>query len=502
MKVSFTNSSQVKSDGVAVFVAKDRELSLTAKDLDKKSGGVITTAMTSSKFSGKKGEVLFITPSSSLKTKRILLVGIGEASKFGELAAQEVGAAVAVAFEKSGQPEVTIFVDEMKGFPTKVAELAANVAYGAKLRSYRFDKYFTKQEAERRPTLKAVQISVKNANAAEKEYERFDAIADAVYWVRDMISEPANVLYPEVMANEAKKLSKLGVKVEILDENQMRKLGMGALLGVAQGSVHKPRLVVMQYNGNPKAKAKDKQPLAFVGKGVTFDSGGISIKPSAKMEEMKSDMAGAAAVMGLMYALAKRKAKVNVVGIAGIVENMPSGSAQRPGDVVKSMSGQTIEVINTDAEGRLVLADAVWYAHKKFNPLLMVDLATLTGAIRIALGLEYAGLFASDDKLADKLVASGDSTGEKLWRMPMCDAFDKEVNSEIADMKNSTTTDRYAGSSTAAHFIKRFAGNTPWAHLDIAGRDWEYQGKGTNPKGAIGFGVRLLERFIADNYEK
>ena len=301
------------------------------------------------------------------------------------------------------------------------------------------------------------------------------------------------------LAAEARKLTKLGIEVQVLDEKQMEKLGMGALLGVAQGSANKPRLVAMSWKGAPRAK--DKRPVAFCGKGVTFDTGGISIKPSGGMEDMKWDMGGAGVVIGLMRALAARKAKVNAVGVVGLVENMPSATAQRPGDVVTTMSGQTAEVINTDAEGRLVLADAMWWCQEKFKPSAVIDLATLTGAIIISLGSEYAGLFANDDKLSDQITAAGKAVGEHVWRLPLGEGYDRDINSEIADMKN-VGGGRAAGSITAAQFLQRFIKNgTPWAHLDIAGVTWSKKDKPTVPKGGTAFGVRLLDRFVADNYE-
>jgi leucyl aminopeptidase len=319
-----------------------------------------------------------------------------------------------------------------------------------------------------------------------------------VFFTRDLVSEPANVLYPETLARQAKSLTNLGVAVEVLDDKRMKRLGMGALLGVAQGSVRPPRLVIMRWKGAPKAG--DKRLVAFVGKGVTFDTGGISIKPSSGMGDMKWDMGGAGVVIGVMKALAGRKAKVNAVGVIGLVENMPSGSAQRPGDIVTSMSGQTIEVLNTDAEGRLVLADGLWYCQDRFKPKVMVDLATLTGAVIVALGHEYAGLFSNDDKIADALIAAGKAVGEGLWRLPLAEAYDKELNCDIADMKNITGT-RGAGSVTAAQFLQRFVNEVPWAHLDIAGITWSKKDAPTVPKGGTGFGVRLLDRFVRDQYE-
>ncbi|MGH6929158.1 MAG: leucyl aminopeptidase, partial [Dongiaceae bacterium] len=320
---------------------------------------------------------------------------------------------------------------------------------------------------------------------------------DAVFFTRDLVSEPANVLFPESFAQRARELTKLGVKIEILGEAQMKKLGMGALLGVGQGSERESQLVVMQWEGAPDAR--NKAPVAFVGKGVTFDTGGISIKPAAGMEEMKWDMGGAGAVIGALHALAARKARANVVGIAGLVENMPSGTAQRPGDVVKSMSGQTIEVINTDAEGRLVLADALWYCRDRFKPQAMIDLATLTGAIMVSLGREHAGLFSNNDALAERLLAAGKGVGEPLWRMPLGEAYDKLINSDIADMKN--IGNRYGGSITAAQFLQRFVNDVPWAHIDIAGMAWTKKDSPTVPKGATAFGVQLLNHLVQEYYE-
>jgi len=332
---------------------------------------------------------------------------------------------------------------------------------------------------------------------AKRAFAPLDKIVDGVFFTRDLVSEPANIIYPETLAEAARSLEKLAVDVEVLDEKQMKKLGMGALLGVGQGSVRPPRLVVMQWKG---AKSKTAQPVAFIGKGVTFDTGGISIKPADGMWDMKWDMAGAGVVIGLMKALAGRKAKVNAVGVVGLVENMPSGAAQRPGDIVTSMSGQTIEVLNTDAEGRLVLADAMWYAQDRFKPKFMVDLATLTGAIIIALGHENAGLFTNNEELAERLVAAGKSVGEPVWRLPLGDAYDKLMDSDAADIKN-ISGGRDAGSITAAQFLQRFVNGVPWAHLDIAGTAWSKKDAPTVPKGATAFGVRLLERLVAEHYE-
>ena len=492
MKISFAEPALPTKGAVVVLVEAGKKLSPAAKDLDKQTKGAIKRAIGASRFEGKKGQSLEIVAPAGGGLDRILLAGTGK--DFGELEQQALGGNVVGKLKNSGSLEVTIIVDS----GTKdLTAAAANVALGARLASYRFDKYLTKQDNDNgKPTLKTVKVGVKGATKARKAYGPMDNIADGVFFTRDLVSEPGNVIYPESLAEQCKELTKLGVKVEVLDEKKMAKLGMDALLGVGLGSERESRIVVMSWNG----AAKSKKLIAFVGKGVTFDTGGISLKPGAGMGEMKWDMGGSGTVIGLMKALAGRKAKANVVGLVGLVENMPDGKAQRPGDIVKSMSGQTIEILNTDAEGRLVLADVLWYCQDKFKPQFIVDLATLTGAIVIGLGHEYAGMFANDDKLADRLFAAGTATGEKVWRMPLHDNYDKKIKSDAADMKNIGGRD--AGSITAAQFLQRFVNKTPWAHLDIAGMAWSKEAKPTVPKGATGFGVRLLDRFVADNYEK
>ncbi|MCX7864093.1 MAG: leucyl aminopeptidase, partial [Novosphingobium sp.] len=349
---------------------------------------------------------------------------------------------------------------------------------------------------DKKPTL--AEIIVSGApRGAQSAWQTEAAVAEGVEFTRELVTEPANVLYPESFVERClERLSGTGIVLRVLDEEAMRALGMGALLGVAQGSARPPRLLVMEWRGGKQ----DERPVAFVGKGGTFDTGGISIKPAAGMEDMKWDMGGAGAVAGAMLALARRGAQANVIGICGLVENMPDGKAQRPGDVVTSMSGQTIEVINTDAEGRLVLCDALTYLQREFSPAAIVDLATLTGAMIVSLGHEYAGMFANDDDLAAKLDAAGKESGDKLWRFPLGSAYDKLIDSQIADMKN--VGPRHGGSITAAQFIQRFIENdTPWAHLDIAGVVWADKPGATWDKGATGFGVRLIDRFVRDNCE-
>ncbi|MDQ4136785.1 MAG: leucyl aminopeptidase, partial [Pseudomonadota bacterium] len=375
-------------------------------------------------------------------------------------------------------------------------DLAAEMALGARLRAYSFDRYKTKKkDAEKDEGATRLTFAVANPAAARKAAKAREAVAAGVLIARDLVNEPPNVLGPEEFADRAAALAKAGVAIEILDQKAMRKLRMGALLGVGQGSRRESRVVIMRWNGGRASEP----PVAFVGKGVVFDSGGISIKPGGGMEDMKGDMAGAACVVGLMHALATRKAKVNAIGAIGLVENMPDGNAQRPGDIVTTMSGQTIEIINTDAEGRLVLADVLWYVQDRFKPRFMVDLATLTGAILVALAQEYAGLFSNNDELAERLLKAGQATGERVWRMPLGPEFDKMIESKFADMKNSAG--RNGGSSTAAALLQRFVNDVPWAHLDIAGTAMGSPQTEINRSWGAGWGVRLLDRLVRDHYE-
>lgn len=498
MKFAFAKPALPKSVTVAVTVATERALGVAGRELDQKTGGALTRAMKASRFTGKREETLAILAPAGVELDRILLVGLGKPEEVKDAALQAAGGALVAALDRSGETEVSVLLDLPAGTALSPAEAAAELAFGGRLRSYRFDKYRTTEKKDAKPSLKRVTVLTDAADEAKRAYGRLEGLADSVAFTRDLVSEPANIIHPESLAERCKDLAEVGVEVEVLDLKKLKKLGMGALIGVAQGSAYEPRVVVMRWNGAPDAE--DRRPVAFVGKGVTFDTGGISIKPAAGMEDMKWDMGGAAVVIGTLRALAARKARVNAVGIVGLVENMPSGTAQRPGDVVTSMSGQTIEVINTDAEGRLVLADCLWYAQETFKPRLMVDLATLTGAVIIALGHEHAGLFASDDALADGLLAAGRAVGEPLWRLPMGDAYDKDINSDIADMKN-VGSGRGAGSIIGAQFLKRFVNDVPWAHIDIAGVAWSKKDSATVPKGGTGFGVRLLDRFVADHHE-
>jgi leucyl aminopeptidase len=460
------------------------------------SAELVQRAAKSERFAGKSGSSLDLIHPEGLKVARLTVVGIGKAAdvkprdyiRFGGIAMGKVPAAAS---------EATIIAELPGG--TMAADEAADLAQGARLRTYVFDRYKTRRKDEdKAPDKRTLTIAVGDAGAVRRAFARREAINDGVTTARDLVNEPANVLYPEEFARRAAALKKSGLAIEILDVKAMKKLGMNALLGVGQGSAHESRVVVMRWNGGKKGEA----PVAFIGKGVCFDTGGISIKPAASMEDMKGDMAGAACVTGLMQALAARKARVNAVGLVGLVENMPDGNAQRPGDIVKSMSGQTIEIINTDAEGRLVLADVVWYAAQRFKPKFMIDLATLTGAIIVALGQEYAGMFANNDELAGRLTRAGEETGEKVWRMPLAAEYDKMIESKFADMKN-TGGSRWGGAITAAQFIKRFVDDKiPWAHLDIAGTGMDSRQNDINRSWGSGWGVRLLDRLVADFYEK
>jgi leucyl aminopeptidase len=498
MKISFAEFDPSTAGAVVVGVWEEGVLTPPARRLDEASGGAIARALAASpRFRGKRNELVPVVAPANLPMSRIVIAGLGKPNAVDFRALEDLGGTLVDHLNGAGTTAAVFAIDIGDSAGVAPAAALAHLAFGAALRAYRFDKYRTTERPERKPTLAELTIAGPAKDEARRAYRDLAAAAEAVAFTRDLVSEPANIIYPETLAEQAAGLTTAGLEVEILDEEQMRRLGMNAILGVAQGSVRPPRLVVMRWNGGVAGAA----PLAFIGKGVTFDTGGISIKPAAGMGEMKWDMAGAGVVIGLMRLLAARAAKVNAVGVVGLVENMPSGSAQRPGDIVKSMSGQTIEVLNTDAEGRLVLADALWYCQDRFKPALMIDLATLTGAIIVALGHEHAGLFANNDELADRLVAAGTAVGEKLWRLPLAETYDRAIDSDAADVKN-IAGDRAAGSIVGAQFVQRFVNKVPWAHLDIAGVAWSKKDAPTVPKGATAFGVRLLDRFVRDYYEK
>jgi leucyl aminopeptidase len=500
MKISFVAPELPASGAVVAGIWEDRRLTPVAEQLDEATRGAVRRALAAApRFAGKKAELLPILAPAGLALSRIVLCGLGKPEAAEARLWEELGGALVPHLNAAGETAAMVMIEPGTAAPVGEGEAAARLALGAHLRSYRFDRYKTKEKPEQRPSLEHLAVATGAPTEAARAFKPLEATAEAVFFTRDLVSEPANVIYPETLAAQAQRLVELGVAVEVLDENAMKELGMNALLGVAQGSARPPRLVVMEWRGAPAAAGR-QAPLAFVGKGVTFDTGGISIKPAAGMGDMKWDMAGSAVVIGLMRLLAARRARVDAVGVVGLVENMPSGTAQRPGDIVASMSGQTIEVLNTDAEGRLVLADAMWYCQQRFKPRLMIDLATLTGAVIVALGHNRGGLFANDDTLAHELVEAGRAVREEIWRLPLDDAYDRDIDSDAADVKN-IASGRAAGSIVAAQFLQRFVEKTPWAHLDIAGMAWSTKDAPTVPKGATAFGLRLLDRFVAQYCE-
>ena len=489
MNVRF-ESTPIHQSVLVVGSWGDTQYFSSTSAIDQLTQGHITRARDAGTFSGKKDEILTVPGPHGIDHPSVLVVGFGEKDHMTPQALEEAGAKVGAALFKSTHSTVSIDLSDL----SCVHDIARFVS-GLELRLWRFDTYKTKDsDAPKGPS--DIVVVVQDPEAAKAAYAPIHAVNEGNFLTRTVVSEPPNVIYPKSMAKQALALQSLGLDVEVLGEAHMQKLGMGALLGVGQGSEKESQMIIIKWNGG----AKDQAPIAIIGKGVTFDSGGISIKPSANMEDMKYDMAGSGVVLGLMKTLALRSAKVNVIGVMGMVENMPSGSAQRPADVVTSMSGQTIEVVNTDAEGRLVLADALWYTQDRFKPHVMINLATLTGAITVALGYEYAGLFSNNNDLAEKLHAAGKSVGEPVWRLPMGKNYDKEIDSDIADMKN-VGSGRGAGSITAAQSLQRFVNDVPWAHLDIAGVAWDKKDKPLTGKGATGFGVRLLDAFIEKYYE-
>ena len=476
------------------------------KAIDDKILGAIKRAAEAAEFKGKSKSSIEILAPQKLEMSRLIALGAGKTGEASEIDWTLLGGAAVGVIQARKTGKATLIVDVAAHEDMKPAEVAALIAEGAALRHYEFKKYITKKHkeedsgAEANPNkdgLKKLTILCAEPDKAKAAYAARRAVVNGVYFARDLVNEPANVLGPVEFAEHVEKLKKLGVEVEIFDVPAMTKLKMFSMLAVGQGSERPSRMCVMQWHG---AKKKSK-PIAFVGKGVVFDTGGISIKQAAGMEDMKGDMGGAAAVVGLMHALAERKANVNAVGLIGCVENMPSHNAMRPGDIVTSRSGQTVEILTTDAEGRLVLADVLWYAQETFKPKLIIDLATLTGAIMVALGKDFAGMFVNDEKLAGELMEASKATGEKLWRMPLDKAYDKMIDSKNCDVKN--IGGRWAGACTAAAFINRFIQkDMAWAHLDIAGTAMDSTKNEISPSWASGWGVRLLDRFVADHHEK
>ena len=489
--LSFASSLRPDTEGFAIFVTEKYEYKNTV--LSKNVAQKIDSFIKILKVRNKEEEIC----SFDISDKQKCFV-VKVKNKYASYWPQENGGSFYSYLKQfKNIKKIDLYADSLLQDKEKLSGFFSQFIFGISLKSYTFNKYKTlnKEKIQKKIDFK---IITKNKDKIEKKYKYYDAIKEGVFLSRDLVSEPPNVLNPKKYTEEIKKLSKLGLKVEILNESKLKKLGMNSLLGVGQGSENETFLVVIKWNG---AKSNFGKPLAFVGKGVCFDTGGISLKPARFMEEMKYDMGGSAVVVGLMKSLAIRKAKVNAVGVVGLVENMPDGNAQRPGDIVKSYSGKTIEILNTDAEGRLVLADALTYTEKKFKPKFIIDLATLTGAIIMALGEEYAGLFSNNDELSENIYKASKNVNEKVWRLPLHKNYDKLMNSPIADVQNINYAGG-AGSITAAQFLQRFILNkTPWAHLDIAGTAFSKKAASLNPGGATGFGVVLLNNLIKEFYE-
>ena len=492
MKVSFAKKRPSGSYALAIPVWGEDMLADRLAGLDDAGRKLAARAADAQRFEREAATIAETFVEEGDAARRLLLIGLG-GRRDDEALFERIGGALTARLLTSGETRLVI---DLAGLDLD-GESAARIAFGAAARAWRYDIYRTKLGRKAKPTLADV-IVVGGGEGADAAWRHKAALLEGISFTRGLVTEPANIVFPTSFIDRCRAaMEGLGVAFEVLDDAQMGKLGMGALLGVGQGSERPPRLLAMRWTGAPEAKGK---PVVLIGKGITFDTGGISIKPALGMESMKWDMGGAGAVAGTMLALATRKAKANVIGICALAENMPDGKAQRPGDVVTSLSGQTIEVINTDAEGRLVLCDAISWAQRQYKPEIMIDLATLTGAMVISLGHEYGGMFSNDDGLAAQLAAAGMATGDKLWRMPMGDAYDKLMDSAIADMKNSGP--REGGAITAATFLGRFVENgVKWAHLDIAGMVWADKAGHLFDKGATGFGVALLDRFIADHHE-
>ncbi len=492
MRIVFTEAKPAGSAVLVVLADQAGTLSGAAADADTRTGGLVRRALEAAGKRRKHGHVVDLPFPAGLGVDRLLVVVAGKERALTRLELEELGGTLALRLGAAHARSASVAPSTGLALGLEAHEVAYRLALGAQLKSHRFEKYHRPAEDDEQDRLETLSFTVADADGLGV---RLEAQAGAVARARDLVAEPANVLTPEAFAEACHELEPLGVEVEILDREKLEALGMRALLAVAQGSVRQPFVVVMRWAGGG-----EEAPVALVGKGVCFDSGGLSLKPAGGMEEMKWDMGGAAAVFGAMRALAARRAKANVVGLIGLVENMPSGTAQRPGDVVRAMSGKTIEVVNTDAEGRLVLADVLWYACDRFKPSAIVDLATLTGAIIVALGHEQAGLFASDDGLAAQLQAAGETVGERLWRMPLGKAYEKHIRSDIAEIKNVGRA-REAGATAGAVFLQQFVGSVPWAHLDIAGVAWSSRDLPLARKGATGFGVRLLDQLVEDRLE-
>ncbi|MCH9753378.1 MAG: leucyl aminopeptidase [Alphaproteobacteria bacterium] len=499
MKVQFIKEISTYHSNIIILTTDSMDMPQSVEEIEKISDISLKQVLKNHKFEGKKGQSISI-PTSSNKIQNITVISAGKIDDLDIPATMGIGKKIYSAAANQNSESATLYISPSVAPSEKDSHIIYDMLLGSLVSDYKFDKYMTKKKDDKKSDdtkLETIKVVHKSPNVANLEFQQYTSIHEGMTMAKDLVCEPPNVLNPEEFARRCQELKKTGLKVEILDKEEMTALGMNALLGVAQGSRAEPKLAIMRWEGGKK----DAKPLAFVGKGVTFDTGGLSLKPAGAMLGMKYDMGGAAVVTGLMKTLALRNAKVNAVGVIGLVENMPDGNAQRPEDVVKSMSGQTIEILNTDAEGRLVLADALWYTQSMYKPEFMIDLATLTGAILVALANQYAGLFSNSDEISRKLHDAGIKTGEKVWRFPLDKEYDKMIDSKIADMQNIGAARGGAGSITAAQFLQRFVNDVPWAHLDIAGVTTTDKHTEISQVGATGFGVRLLNQFVRDNYE-
>lgn len=496
MDVVFSRKPLYPAHTQVVGCYEGKILTLEGKNFDTQAKGLLTKVLEANRFKGTVGQTLMVPYPQGIEAARLLIVGLGKPQDLEPYSLEQAGGAIYTALSQTPETEADVHMASVSTHKLPSKEALARLGHGYQLRAWRYDNHKTKKKEKEPRPLKTLCI-VTNEDETQNIYQDLKAVAEGVFFTRDLVTMPPNMLYPASMVEKLKALEQVGIELEVLDEKRLRQLGMGSLLGVAQGSVNSPYVVIMKWMGNKE----ETQPLAFIGKGVTFDSGGLNLKPTGSMEDMKYDMAGAGAVAGIMKTLALRKAKVNAIGAVGLVENMISGSAQRPSDVVTTYSGQTVEVLNTDAEGRLVLCDVMWYVQEQFKPQCMIDLATLTGAIVIALGDQFAGLFSNNDELAQKLTMAGSKVHERVWRLPLHKDYDKQIDSDIADMKN-ISGGRKAGSITAAQFLGRFTNNVPWAHLDIAAVAWADKPQALWDKGATAFGVRLLDQFLKDNHEQ
>jgi leucyl aminopeptidase len=479
---------------IAVLVPEGGKLGARALALDTQLGGAIARAVTAPAFKAKREQIIELIAPAKDGPRRVLIAGAGAPKELNARNARSLGGAIAARLMAAHEPQADLLVDLPKGAPLGEGEFAANLALGLRLRNYRFGKYLTQEKPDKpKPLTGATLVTAKTAEAKKLDH-RLAAVAEGVHFARDLTNEPPNTLYPEAFGARMKGLTKLGVKVEVLDVAAMKKLGMGAILAVGGGSQRPPRLLVLQYQGGGK---KSEGPIAFVGKGVCFDAGGLCLKKPSGMITMKGDMAGGAAVVGAIHALAARRAKVNAVGVVGLVENLPSGTAYKPGDIVTTMAGRTIEVIDTDAEGRMVLVDALYYTATRFKPRCIVDLATLTYAVSAAVGGAYAGIFCNDERLNKQLTAAGEATGERLWRLPIDGYYDQNLESGIADFRHHSPDDESADAAHAAALLKNFVEGRPWAHLDIASKEFTGKDRPLIPAGATGYAVALLEEFAA-----